>query len=138
MTAVVQEAVSGIRLVKSFGGEEYEDGRFREASDRYARGMMRVTRLAHWRIPITETVGTGVAVIVLWFGAREVLVTGTHRRHQLIAFLALALRMLQPLKQLSQVPTVAAAVARRRRACVRGAGRRRSTTAIADPSRRRA
>jgi len=108
MTAVVQEAVSGIRLVKSFGGEDYEYGRFREASDRYARGMMRVTRLAQLAIPITETVGTGVAVIVLWFGAREVLVGGTIDATTLIAFLALTLRILQPLKQLSQVPTVAA------------------------------
>jgi subfamily B ATP-binding cassette protein MsbA len=108
MTSVVQEAVSGIRLVKSFGGEEYEYGRFREASDRYARGMMRVTRLSQLAIPITETVGTGVAVIVLWFGAREVLVSGTIDGTTLIAFLALTLRILQPLKQLSQVPTVAA------------------------------
>ena len=108
MTSVVQEAVSGIRLVKSFGGEEYEYGRFREASDKYARGMMRVTRLAQLAIPITETVGTGVAVIVLWFGAREVLVSGSLDGTTLIAFLALTLRILQPLKQLSQVPTVAA------------------------------
>ena len=108
MTSVVQEAVSGIRLVKSFGGEDYEFARFREASDRYARGMMRVTRLSQLAIPITETVGTGVAVIVLWFGAREVLVSGTIAGTTLIAFLALTLRMLQPLKQLSQVPTVAA------------------------------
>ncbi len=108
MTSVVQEAVSGIRLVKSFGGEEYEYARFRDASNRYARGMMRVTRLAQLAIPITETVGTGVAVIVLWFGAREVLVSGSIDGTMLIAFLALTLRILQPLKQLSQVPTVAA------------------------------
>jgi subfamily B ATP-binding cassette protein MsbA len=108
MTSVVQEAVSGIRLVKSFAGEEYEYIRFRTASDSYARGMMRVTRLAQLAIPITETVGTGVAVIVLWFGAREVLVNGTIDGTTLIGFLALTLRILQPLKQLSQVPTVAA------------------------------
>jgi subfamily B ATP-binding cassette protein MsbA len=108
MTSVVQEAVSGIRLVKSFAGEEYEYVRFRTASDSYARGMMRVTRLAQLAIPITETVGTGVAVIVLWFGAREVLVNGTIDGTTLIGFLALTLRILQPLKQLSQVPTVAA------------------------------
>jgi subfamily B ATP-binding cassette protein MsbA len=108
MTSVVQEAVSGIRLVKSFGGEDYEFKRFREASDRYARGMMRVTRLSQLAIPITETVGTGVAIIVLWFGAREVLVSGSIDAPTLLAFLALTLRILQPLKQLSQVPTVAA------------------------------
>jgi subfamily B ATP-binding cassette protein MsbA len=107
MTSIVQEVVSGVRLVKSFGGEEYEFGRFREASDRYARGMMRVTRLSQLAIPIAETVGTGVAVIVLWFGAREVMVTGTIDGTTLIAFLALTLRTLQPLKQLSTIPTVA-------------------------------
>src|SRR5690349_12336585 len=58
MTAVVQESVSGIRLVKSFGGERYEEARFREGSSRYARGMVRVTRLAALAQPITETVGT--------------------------------------------------------------------------------
>jgi subfamily B ATP-binding cassette protein MsbA len=108
MTAVVQEAVSGIRLVKSFGGEEYEEARFRDASNRYARGMRRVTRLSQLALPITETVGTAVAVVILWFGAREVLEGGGLDGQTLIGFLALTLRTLQPLKQLSQVPTVAA------------------------------
>jgi subfamily B ATP-binding cassette protein MsbA len=106
MTAVVQESVSGIRLVKSFGGEAYEEGRFREGSSRYARGMVRVTRIAALAQPITETVGTGIAVAILWFGARAVF-AGTLDGANLIAFLILVMRMLQPLKQLSQVPTVA-------------------------------
>src|SRR5215204_799704 len=106
MTAVVQESVSGIRLVKSFGGEAYEESRFREGSGRYARGMVRVTRLAVLAQPITETVGTAVAVTILWAGARMVdanAITGS----VLITFLILVMRMLQPLKQLSQVPTTA-------------------------------
>jgi subfamily B ATP-binding cassette protein MsbA len=106
MTAVVQEAVSGIRLVKSFGGEGYEEGRFREGSRRYARGMVRVTRLAALAQPITETVGTAIAVAILWVGAQSVY-AGTMDGASLIAFLILVMRMLQPLKQLSQVPTVA-------------------------------
>ena len=106
MTAVVQEAVSGIRLVKSFGGEGYEEGRFREGSSRYARGMVRVTRLAALAQPITETVGTAIAVAILWVGAQSVY-AGTMAGASLIAFLILVMRMLQPLKQLSQVPTVA-------------------------------
>lgn len=106
MTAVVQEAVSGIRLVKSFGGEAYEEGRFRDGSGRYARGMVRVTRLAALAQPITETVGTAIAVAILWVGARAVFANALDAS-SLIAFLILVMRMLQPLKQLSQVPTVA-------------------------------
>ncbi len=106
MTAVVQESVSGIRLVKSFGGEQYEEERFREGSGRYARGMVRVTRLAVLAQPITETVGTAIAVAILWVGARMV-DAGALTGSVLITFLILVMRMLQPLKQLSQVPTTA-------------------------------
>ncbi len=107
MTAIVQESISGIRLVKSYGAESYEEERFRNASDGYSKGMVRVTRIAYLAQPITETVGTAIAVTILWIGAREVLVTGTISGSMLIAFLILVMRMLQPLKQLSQVPTVA-------------------------------
>jgi subfamily B ATP-binding cassette protein MsbA len=106
MTAVVQEAVSGIRLVKSYGGEAYEEGRFREGSGRYAKGMVRVTRIAALAQPITETVGTAIAVAILWVGARAAF-AGELDPSELIAFLILVMRMLQPLKQLSQVPTIA-------------------------------
>ena len=107
MTAVVQEVVSGIRLVKSFGGEAYEERRFRDASDRLARGLTRVARVTFLAQPITETIGTGIAVAVLWVGARLVLVSGTMSGADLIAFLLLVMRTLQPLKQLTQIRTTA-------------------------------
>ena len=107
ITSVVQESVSGMRIVKSFRGEAYEERRFAEASGRYARGMVRVTRVAALAQPITETLGTAIAVVILWIGARQVLVAGTLSGATLIAFLILVMRMLQPLKQLSQVPTTA-------------------------------
>jgi subfamily B ATP-binding cassette protein MsbA len=47
LTAVVQETVSGIRLVKAFGGEAYEEGRFRDASDQLARSSRRVARVSY-------------------------------------------------------------------------------------------
>jgi subfamily B ATP-binding cassette protein MsbA len=107
ITSVVQESLSGIRLVKAFGAEAYEERRFLQASDRYARGMARVTRVAALAQPITETVGTAIAVLILWIGAREVLVDRSLGGAALITFLILVMRLLQPLKQLSQVPTAA-------------------------------
>jgi ATP-binding cassette, subfamily B, bacterial MsbA len=107
MTSVLQEAVSGVRLVKSFGAEPYEEKRFLDASDRYSDGLMRITRVAFLSQPITEFLGTLVAVAILWLGARMVLVNGTLQSAQLITFLVIVMRLLQPLKQLSQVPTTA-------------------------------
>ncbi|OYV73240.1 MAG: hypothetical protein B7Z72_02930, partial [Gemmatimonadetes bacterium 21-71-4] len=76
ITSVLQEVVSGIRLVKSFAAEPYEDGRFIEANHGYAGGMVRVARMAVLSQPLTEVIGTSVAVMILWIGAREVLAPG--------------------------------------------------------------
>ena len=107
MTSVLQEAVSGVRLVKSFRAEPYEERRFLDASNRYSDGLMRITRVAFLAQPITEFLGTLVAVAILWIGARMVLVNGSLQSAQLITFLVIVMRLLQPMKQLSQIPTVA-------------------------------
>nr|MCE2803361.1 ABC transporter ATP-binding protein/permease [Gemmatimonadota bacterium] len=102
-----QEVVSGIRLVKSFRGEPYEDARFLGASAHYSRGMTRMQRLALLAGPLTEVLGTIIALGVLWIGAREVLQTKTMDGGILITFMVLVMRLLQPIKQLSQAPTTA-------------------------------
>ncbi len=107
MTSVLQEVVSGIRLVKSFRGEAYEDERFIGASARYSRGMTRMQRLSLLSSPLTEVLGTIIAMGVLWIGAREVLETRTMDGGILITFMVLVMRLLQPIKQLSQAPTTA-------------------------------
>ncbi len=109
ITSVAQETVSGIRLVKSFGAEGYEQRRFLGASAHYAKGSARAARLATLAQPLTETISTGIAVAILWYGARLVLVEGTLQGSELILFLVYVMRMLQPMKQLSQVPTTAQA-----------------------------
>ena len=107
MTSVVQETVSGVRLVKSAGAEEYEERRFREASDRYSGGMVRVSRLALLAQPVTEVAGTIAAMLVLWYGGRAVLVDRSLTGPELVTFLVFVMRLLQPLKQISQIPTTA-------------------------------
>ena len=108
ITSVLQEVVSGVRLVKSFRGEPYEDRRFMDASGRYSSGMVRITRLSVLSQPMTELIGTGVAMLILWVGAREVLLGGgTMDSATLITFMIMVMRLLPPLKQLSQAPTTA-------------------------------
>src|SRR5438270_12081216 len=107
MTSVLQEAVTGVRIVKSFRAEPYEEKRFLDASSRYSEGLMRITRVAFVSQPITEFLGTLVAVAILWIGARMVLVNATLQSAQLITFLVIVMRLLQPMKQLSQIPTTA-------------------------------
>ena len=108
ITSVLQEVVSGVRLVKSFRGEPYEDSRFTAASHRYSSGMVRITRIASLSQPMTELIGTSVAMLILWIGAREVLSgSGAMDSATLMTFMIMVMRLLPPLKQLSQVPTTA-------------------------------
>ncbi len=107
MTSVLQETISGIRLVKASGTESYEEGRFADGSNKYARSSLKLTRLALVAPPVTEIIGTLIAVLILWIGAWQVLRSGTMTGATLLAFLTLVLRLLQPLKQLSQMRTTA-------------------------------
>ena len=114
ITSVLQEVVSGVRLVKSFRGEEYEDRRFTGASGGYTKGMVRITRLSLLSGPITEVLGTVVAVGVLWIGARDIFASRAGAGASaaldggtLITFMVMLMRLLPPLKQLSQAPTTA-------------------------------
>ena len=107
ITSLVQEVVSGIRLIKSYGAEPREEARFVARNGAFARGYVRIGRLALLSGPLTETLGAFVAVSILWFGARLVLVEKSLDSAELLMYLIWVMRLLQPLKQLSQAPAAA-------------------------------
>jgi ATP-binding cassette, subfamily B, bacterial MsbA len=107
MMAVLQEVVAGIRLVKAFGAEGYEERRFSAASGTYSAGLVKVAKYSFLSQPLTEVLGTFITVAVLYVGARQVLVEGTMQGAELMGFVGIVLRLLQPLKALTQVPSVA-------------------------------
>ncbi len=109
MLSVLQEIVSGMRLVKSFRAEAYEEERFVQASGQYSRRLVRVATLALLSQPITEFLGTVVLVGLLWYGAKLVLVQRVMGGSELLVFLLSMMKLLQPLKQVTQLPTVAQA-----------------------------
>lgn len=106
-TSVLQEVVSGVRMVKSFGGEMYEDARFGSASHRYSDGMVRVNRVSALSQPVTEMIGMAIAVLILWIGAMGVLDGTGMKAPELIVFMTMVMRLLPPLKQISQAPNIA-------------------------------
>lgn len=107
ITSMVQEVVSGIRLIKSYGAEVREERRFVTRNAAFARGYVRIGRLALMSGPVTESLGAVMAVSILWFGARLVLIERSLDGALLVTFLIWVMRLLQPLKQLSQVPAAA-------------------------------
>jgi subfamily B ATP-binding cassette protein MsbA len=107
LTSLVQEVVSGVRLIKSYGAETVERDRFQTRNAAFARGYVKVGRLSLLSGPVTETLGTFTAVAILWFGSLLVLNERSMQAAELIVFLVWVMRLLQPLKQLSQVQPAA-------------------------------
>ena len=96
-----------MRLVKSFGGEPYEDARFGAASHQYSEGMVRINRVSALSQPLTEMIGMSIAVLILWIGAKDVLSNNGMDAASLIVFMTVVMQLLPPFKQLSQTPTTA-------------------------------
>jgi ATP-binding cassette subfamily B protein len=73
MSAVVQEALAGVRVVRAYNQEAYETDRFRAANQEYVRRNRVLIRLQGLFFPsMTFFLGLG-SLMVLWIGSREVI-----------------------------------------------------------------
>lgn len=72
VAAVVQETLSAMQIVKSFGMEDYETSRFADENQRTYGAAMRAVRRSAAMSPTLEFIGvTGIA-FVLWYGGHMV------------------------------------------------------------------
>ena len=104
LLSVAQETMSGIRLVKSFGAEEHERERFAASSSWYARRMVKANALSQAAGPISETLSSIIALVLIWIGANMVLGTGSLSAAVFISFVTMAVRLVSPVKALAQFP----------------------------------
>jgi subfamily B ATP-binding cassette protein MsbA len=95
-SAVVEETVGGIRIVKSFAREEYEMARYGQKVSDLFEAAMRRTRYYATLGPMISLLLYGSLVLVLWLGGREVL-SGRLSPGELIAFLLYATMLVGPL-----------------------------------------
>ena len=73
LSAVVQETLSGVRVVRAYNQEPYEVKRFAAANDEYVRRNRVLIRLQGLFYPsMTLFLGLG-SLLVLWAGSREVI-----------------------------------------------------------------
>src|SRR6185295_4844216 len=71
VSAVVQEALAGVRVVRAYTQESHEIARFRAANDEYVRRNRVLIRLQGMFFPsMTLLLGFG-SLLVLWLGSRE-------------------------------------------------------------------
>ena len=85
VSAVAQEALSGVRVVRAYGQEAAEMDRFRASNDEYLRRNRRLIAIQGFFFPSMSFFLGLSALLVLWLGGREV-IRGRITLGQFVAF----------------------------------------------------
>lgn len=102
MISVVEESLSGMRIVKAFTAEKYQLGKFNASNEAHYKTMTRAFRKRDLSSPLSEFLGITIVVIVLWFGGRMVLGgSGMLEAETFIGFMVIFSQLIQPAKTFS-------------------------------------
>lgn len=102
LLSVLEETLSGLRIVKGFNAEAKMTGQFSEANERYTKVFRRVARKAYLAHPVSEFLSTVVLLILIYYGGLLALKgTGNMSPDRLIAFVLVFSQIIQPAKSLT-------------------------------------
>lgn len=105
MSSVLQETISGIRIVKAFGMEAFENRRFQKESEGYLKTYLRFKRVSYIASPLTEFLGVVGALAVFWYGGLQVLDGRLLSPDWFLIFLGAMLSLIQPIKEMGHANT---------------------------------
>ena len=99
MTTVLQENLTGIRVVKAFGAREYEEAKFEKKASILAELTYTATRMFASQGALMTLVFTLAPGAILWFGGREV-VFGRLSPGELTAFIMYMVLLTMPVRMI--------------------------------------
>ncbi len=100
--SIISETVFGVRVVKAFAMEKFEESKFLRVLGLHRRSEISLRRLHALSGPLTEILGAVASGVILWFGGRAVLSGDGISAGRFFVFLAAALSMMDPIKSISK------------------------------------
>ena len=102
VTHVLEEALSGHKVVKVFGGEAYEAQRFEEANNRLRRFSIKQNVAASLHVPLVQGIAAFALAAIIYFATLEssgnlITVGG------FVSFITAMLMLLAPIKRLTSI-----------------------------------
>jgi subfamily B ATP-binding cassette protein MsbA len=102
LTALLQETISGTRIVKAFSMEEYENERFSKENERLFRLSLKTVSINAISSPFMEFLGgLGIAAIIFYGGYQ--VIHGHSSPGTFFSFLAALIMLYEPVKRLTNV-----------------------------------
>ncbi|MGL4315177.1 MAG: lipid A export permease/ATP-binding protein MsbA [Pseudomonas sp.] len=100
VTHVASETIQGYRVVRSFGGESYEQGRFLDASLTNSRRQLSMTQTSATYTPMLQLVIYSAMAVLMFL---VLFLRGDASAGDLVAYITLAGLLPKPIRQLSEV-----------------------------------
>ena len=102
LNAVVQENVRGVRVVKSYVREDYENRKFNKVSDLVYTLFLKAERLVSLNGPLMQLSMYACMLLFSWFGARMI-VSGSLTTGELTSMLSYVMQILMNLMMVSMI-----------------------------------
>ena len=99
---VVQENLRGIRVVKSFVREDFEEKKFKNVSEDIYDDFVKAEKLLAFNAPLMQFAAYGCMLFISWFGAK-LIVASTMTTGELTSLIAYTMQILMNLMMLSMV-----------------------------------
>jgi subfamily B ATP-binding cassette protein MsbA len=96
----VDETIGGMRVVKAFNAQAYQEKRFQQENEAYRQLNNRILWRRDLASPLSEFLGISVMALLLWFGAKIVF-SGGLDADKFILFLLMFYNIIAPAKSFS-------------------------------------
>jgi len=103
VTSVLQETIAGVKVVKAFGMEEFENRKFERENRGLFHTAMKITLVRNLASPTTEFLSAVAGGAIIWFGGQQVLAHDAMRASEFLGFLFAMFQLMPPIKELSSV-----------------------------------
>jgi subfamily B ATP-binding cassette protein MsbA len=110
VTSTITERIGAIRLIRSYGEEAREAGRFGSQANRYRKQVIRTQRFSSLTSPLTEVFSGLLVILIIWAATKPGLIglPAPLAPETIIVFLMAALKLTSPLKTIASYPAVMA------------------------------
>jgi len=103
LLSMIEETISGLRIIKAFNAIDFADKRFRNTNHDYNRLMVRLYRKRDLASPLSEFLSACVVTIVLWYGGKLVFTPGNFLdAATFLVYLGVFSQLMPPAKAITQ------------------------------------
>lgn len=100
LNSIIQQNLTGIRVVKSFNRQDYAEEKFKDKNDALQSTSLEAINLMVTVMPLMNLVIYGCIIAVLWFGGQQV-IEGSMKKGALISFITYITQILMALMMLT-------------------------------------